>query len=878
MRWYRRLFRRARTERQLDAELRFHLEQQIAEYITAGASPEEARRRARLEFGGLEQMKEECRDVGTGRLLETLIQDLRFGLRQLRRNPGFTTVAVIVLALGIGATTAVFSIVDAVLLRPLPYKNASRLTVVWQRLPKDRIGVVFDTYREFEEWQRYSHSFEKLAAATWARDAGAVLSLHGKKLQVLAVPATVNFFSVLGVHAAQGRTFEAEDLKGPCTVVLAHSFWQERLSGAPGWVGKTLVLNNASCTVAGIMPKDFSFYPKQTQMWTLITSESDFVKKAWDMPVGVFGLLKPGVSRASAEAELVGLEDRIITENPSLAAMHVQPNVLDLQWEFTWLTGRSLRTSLVILFAAVVFVLLIACVNVANLLLGRASVRQKELGVRAALGSGRSRLVRQLLTENLMLWLSGAVLGTIIAVVCVQYINIAEANQLPPGNPISVNWIVLVFTGVLAILTGTLFGIVPALKASRLNLNEVLKESSGTASRGALSHRAGRVFVVAEMALSLMVLVAAGLLVESIVRLTNAPLGYQRDRLLTAQLRLPASSYPKDTDWMRFWDRLGLRLRSLPGITGVAFGPVITRWGPTQISIEGVGSSSRMGSSSGPDPVSRAYFHVLGIPLLRGREFDGEDRQGSMPVAIVNQAFANKFFPQGNSLGQHIKMGKPDAAKPWLTIVGVVGNVSHPTLYMGYDKGPDVYRLLHQDPLGTLSLFVRTSGNGRAAESGIGRAVTMIDSDLPPPDVQPIDQWLSWFTAQPRFRAELFGTFAALALLLVVVGIYGVLSQLVIQRTHEIGIRVALGAQKHDVLRLVVGQGMAVALVGVGIGIAGALGLTRFMSSMLYGVRPTDALTFTVVSLILAGVALLACYLPARRAAKVDPMVALRHE
>jgi predicted permease len=882
MSWIKRiqsLLRRENLERELSDELQHHIELKTQENIDAGMSAEEARYAALKAFGGVEQKKEQCRDADRLRWLEDVLQDVRFGLRQLHRNPGFTAVAVLTLALGIGANTAIFSIVDAVLLRPLPWKNADRLTFVTQRLPKERIGLAFDTYREFEAWKRYSHSFEKLAAATWARDAGAVLSWHGTKQEILAIPATVNFFSMLGVHAAQGRTFEAEDLRNPCTVVLAHSFWQERFGGKPGWVGKSLILNGAVCTIVGIMPKDFSVYPKQSQLWMLITPASRFTKHPWDMPVCIFGLLKPGVSRASAQAELRGIENRIIHENPSLAAMKLRPNVLDLQWEFTWLTGRNLRSSLTILFAAVIFVLLIACVNVANLLLGRASERQKELGVRAALGSGRSRLIRQLLTESIVLSLSGALLGTFVAVFCVRYIDVTEATQLPPGNPVTVNWQVLVFTAVLALVTGILFGLVPAWKSSRLDLNEVLKESGRTASRGALGHRASRILVVAEMALSLVVLGAAGLLIESAVRLTNAPLGYQRNNLLTANIRLPAGSYPKAADQTRFWNRLGLQLRSLPGVKGAAFGPMATSSsGPRQVTIEGAGASSRAGSASGPDPVSASYFHVLGIPLLRGREFAERDRTGSMPVAIVNQAFARKFFSQGNPLGQHIKLGKPDAARPWLTIVGVVGDVSRPTLFMGYAEGPDVYRPLRQEPQDTLSLFVRTRGGARTLESSIRRAVTTVDNNLPPPDVDTVNHELSWFTAQPWFRAALFGTFGALALLLAAVGIYGVLSQLVTQRFHEIGIRVALGAQHGDVLRLILGEGFRLIATGVAIGIAGALGLTRLLSSFLYGVSPGDPLTFLAVSLTLAGVALVACYVPARRATKVDPMVALRYE
>jgi predicted permease len=875
------IFRPGQSERELDEELQLHIGLKTQEYIEEGVSAEEARYAAVRAFGGIEQKKEECRDADRLRWIEDLIQDLRYGLRQLRRKPSFTAVAVITLSLGIGANTAIFSVVDAVLLRPLPYKNASRLTFVTQRQPKDRVGLAFDTYREFEVWKRYSHSFEKLATATWAWawEVGTVWSWRGEKREILAVPATVNFFSMLGVHAAQGRAFGAVDLKSPCTVVLAHAFWKNRLGGTAGWIGKSLILNNTACTIVGVMPKDFSFYPKQTKLWTLITPDSAFTKHPWDMNVGVFGLLKPGISRASAQAELTSVQNRIINENPSYAAMKLQPDVLDLRWMFTWLTGRNLRSSLIMLFGAVFFVLLIACVNVANLLLGRASERRKELGVRAALGSGSLRLIRQLLTESVVLSLGGAFLGTLVAVFCVRYVNATQATQLPPGNPVSVNWQVLAFTAAVAVIAGILFGLVPAWKASRLDLNEVLKESPQTASRGAFSHRASRILVATEMALSLIVLVAAGLLIESLVHLTNVPLGYERSHLLTADIRLPASSYPKASEWKRVWDHLGLQLQSVPGVKGAAFGPSLaTSLGGTKVTIEGIGSPSRVGSARVPQPVTDAYFRVLGIPLLRGRAFTVQDRKESMPVAIVNEAFARKFFSKGDPLGQHIKLGEAGSAKPWLTVVGVVGNVSRPTLFMRYTRGPDVYLPLRQKPQAALSLFVRTGGDTRTVESGIGRAVTAIDSNLPRPTATTINESLAWYTAQPRFRAELFGIFGALALLLASVGIYGVLSQLVTQRTHEVGIRVALGAQQHNILTLIVGEGFKLTVIGIAIGIGSGLAVTRFLSSFLYGVSASDPFTFIAVSLVLSCVALLACYIPARRAMKVDPMVALRHE
>ena len=874
-------FRRTRVEEELDDELRFHLERQVEKYLSTGVTREEALRRVRLEFGTLDQVKEQCRDAQGLTLLTTLAQDVRYGWRILRKSPGFTTITVLILALGIGANTAVFSLLDAVLLRPLPYKNADRLVVVWQRIPPDKIGMVFNTYRQFDEWSRSSHSFEKLAAATWARNAGAILSLKGQKREVMAVPASVNFFSMLGVPAAQGRTFESQDLKNPCTVVLAHQFWQQRLGAEPGWVGRNLMLDGVSCTVAGIMPKDFSFYPRQTDLWTLITPNSEIVQKPWDMPIGAFGLLKPGVSRAAAEAELAGIEKRIINENSYWAALKPEPNVLDLQWEFTWLTGRNLRQGLIILFAVVVFVLLIACVNVANLLLGRAAERQKELSLRAAIGAGRSRLIRQLLTESAMLSLAGATFGTLFAIVCVRYIAAKEALQLPPGNPVSVNWEVLAFTILLALLTSLIFGLVPAWKASRIDLNESLKQSSPGTSRGAISQKTSRTLVIVEVALSLVVLVGAGLLIQSMIRLAHAPLGFARDNLLTAGIRLPALSYPKAEDWLKFWDRLDLRLQSLPGVEGVTFGASPTNYfpGTSAVTLEGDGGSLRTVTAGSPESVGVGFFHVVGIPLFAGRPFNDADRAASMPVAIVNEAFVQQFFPTSSPIGRRIKPGTADAKGPWLTIVGVVGNVARPTLFMHYSHGSAIYRPLRQQPTNLgLAVFVRTAGNVRAHAPDIIRAVADVDRNIPVPTVQTVDESLATFLAEPKFRAQLFGVFAGLALLLAAVGIYGVLSQLVVQRTHEIGIRIAVGATRQDVLHLVIGEALKLILGGTVIGLIGALLCTRLLSSMLYGVGTTDLVTFAGVTLLLTVVALLACYVPARRATRMNPLSALRCE
>ena len=872
------LFRRNQVDDELEEELQFHLAARIRDNLSAGMNAEAAQYDARRRFGNANLAKERAHEINIVMSIETIARDLRYALRGLRKSPAFTVVAILTLALGIGANTAVFSIVDAALLRPLPYRNADRLVMIAQRQPKELVPA-FDTYREFEEWNRHSRSFEKIAAATWAGDAGAILSWHGTKQEILAVPATVNFFSMLGVRAAQGRTFETADLNSACTVVLAHPFWQERLGSAPEWIGKSLTLDDRACTIVGVMPKDFSFYPKQTELWILITPGGKFTATPWDMPVLAFGLLKPGVSRLAAQAELASIQSRIITENPSFAAMKLEPALEDLQSEFTWLTGTNLRRGLLILFAVVGFVLLIACVNVANLLLARAIVRRKELGVRAALGAGQSRLICQLLTESTVLSLFGAGLGILLASLSVRYITTKEAMQLPPGNPISVNWEALVFTLTLAILTGVLFGVVPAWKASRLDLNEVLKQSTPAASRAASSYSTSGNLVVAEIALSLIVLVAAGLLIQSMIRLTTTPLGYERNGLLTADIRLPSSAYPKPDDSMIFWHRLELKLDSLPGVQGAAFAPsLVFGKGTGQVTIAGAGSSSLVVSASDPEPVSSGYFRVAGIPLLQGREFSDVDRSNSMPVAIVNQAFARQFFSRETALGQRIKLGQSDSKEPWLTIVGIVGDVSRPTLFERYSQDPSVYRPLRQAPQGSLSVFIRTTGNSRAVESEIGPAIAAVDDNLPLPTVQTANESLSSFTAEPRFRAELFGLFSVLALLLAAVGIYGVLSQRVSQRTQEIGIRVALGAHRDDVLKMVIGEGLRLTLIGIAIGIAGSLALSRFLSSMLYGVTSTDPLTVAAVSFLLMVVALLACYFPARRAMRMDPLIALRCE
>jgi predicted permease len=802
----------------------------------------------------------------------TLIQDLRYGLRMLRKSPGFTAVAILTLALGIGANTAIFSIVDAVLLRPLPYRDANRLVVVWQSDAQHRTtGAWFDVYSEFQEWQRYSHSFTKVAAATWATRGETILEWGGNPQRVVSIPVTVDFFSMLGVHPAQGRTFDSADLQNPCTVVLSDGFWRGVLGGKNIFSG-TLMLNGRACTVIGIMPRDFSFYPKQTQLWSLITPQSDYAEQPWKWPVGVFGLLRPGVSRASAQGELAALQQAIIHEAPADSVpANGLPDVIDLQFNFTWLTGRNLRTSLIVLLAAVAFVLLIACVNIAGLLLGRASERSKEFGIRVALGSSRLRTIRQLLTESMLLSICGGLLGTFTALAAVHYLNAANPVDLPPGNPVAIDWRILLFTAALAVVTGLLFGLFPAWKASCCDLNGLLKKTAQSSSR------MSRLFVVAQVALSLILLAGAGLLVESLFHLSATPLGFNSQNLLNAPLDFPNKTYATAQQRLNFYDKLDVNIGALPGVKGVAFAPLLGS-GDDFLIVEGryVPPDARVYDIS-TRPSSINYFQVMDIPLLRGREFDARDREKSLPVAVVNEALVREYFPNEDPLGKRIRMSDTG---DWLTIVGVVGNVKTFTVFkeMGYAVDPSVYLPLKQDGEDSVSILVRTAGNRGLLIPAIRREFSKIDATLPPPDLITMDDQLAQFFTQPRLRTFLLSIFAALALLLCAVGIYGVLAQSVAQRRHEIGIRMAVGAQQCDVLRLVIWQGIALTLIGIVIGIAGSLALARLIVNLLYGVGATDPVTLIAVSILLILVALLACYIPARRAMKVDPMVALRYE
>lgn len=874
------LFRKERVERELDEEIGSFLDMAAEEKMREGLSRAEAFRAVRLEQGSLEVSKEIVRSAGWESFVETGWQDLRFAARILGKNPGFTAVAILTLALGISTSTAVFSIVDAVLLRGLPYKDGTRLAAVWCTEIGQPGTKIFASYRDFEEFAHHNRSFEGLAALTWAR-AGEILTWNGSPHEVLAIPASGEFFSLLGIPAAQGRTFKPEDVRDGCTVVLAHSFWQTELGAPAAIVGAPLTLNGRSCKVAGVMPRGFEFYPKATSLWTLITPDSQFSKEPFNSVVGIFGRLKPGVSLADAQRELEGLHQRVIREAPAGNwVAQIKPIVRDLREEFTWMAGRNLRRALLILTAAVTVLLLIACLNVANLLLGRCVERYRELAVRAALGSGRSRLVRQLFTESMLLAALGAFVGIFISVAAVRYFNSANFVELPPGNSVSINLHVLGFAVFLTTMSGLLFGLLPAWRASRVDLNDALKESGRGITRE--RHHTSQVLVVGQVTLSMVLLAGAGLMIQSLLRLASVPLVFRPDHVLTAQVALPPGAYAKLSRRSQFYQNLIEHLGTLPGVDGAALCSSVLGYEnghSSELSIAGKSPIENLEAVS-REEISNDYFRVLGIPLLLGRQFDSRDREGSQPVAIINDQAVRQYFRNEDPLGQQIKLAKVAEQAQWLTIIGVVGNEKRATVYqeMGYVEPALVYLPVNQASTTSMMLVVRRTTNAMGLGPALQREISSLDRDVPAYDMRTMSARYSEFLAQPRFRAVLMGILAGLTMMLAAIGLYGVVAQIVLRRTHEIGTRMALGASRRDVLRLIVWGALRMTLTGLAVGIAVATIFARLLSGLLFGVQPADPFTFGAVALLLCAVTLLACYVPARRAMGVDPMVALRFE
>lgn len=801
--------------------------------------------------------------------------DLQFAARTFLKRPAFTMVAAFTLALGIAGATTVFSIVDAVLLRPLPYKNPDRLAAVWITSTREPgLAKLFAIYADYLEFRRSARTLESVSAATWATRTGLVLTGVGAAREVLTIPATASFFDTLGVRASIGRTFTAEDEGQGCSIVVSHRFWTSVLGADSSISGKSLTLDQKPCTVLGVMPEGFGFYPTQTQAWVLLNPNS--VPDQDHMLVGIFARLKPGVTLAQARAELVSLF-RAIHTGPD--TRDFEPAIYDLHGEFTFLAGRTLRTTLILVFGAVLLVLLIACLNVANLLLARLSDRRRELAVRAALGSGRGRLVRQVLTEALLLSALGAALGIGAAYAAIRAFRLANPIELSVGSDVKINLPVLAFSLGLSVATTLLFGLLPAFRASRVDLTQHLK----TAGRGLIQGRHGlaRALIAVEMALSFLLLIAAGLFMTSALRMGSEPLGFNPERVVTTRVSLPVFRYSTDAQRLLAYDGLLDRLERIPGALNVALASKVPPDAGGNQVLEVQGQAVARGSEIhdvGADAVSPGFFDVLNIPIRFGRVFRAEDREHSQPVAIINEALAREYFRNANPLGRQIRMA--GNSMPWLTIVGVVGNLKHTQLMneMSWFETPIFYRPVTQEPRPALQIAVRGTRDIGSMGQEIQRQIASVDPSIPLNEVEMLGTRMARTLAYPRFRAMVLSLFALGALILSAVGLHGVLSQLVAQRMPELGVRKAVGAQALDLILLIVRQGGAPVLTGLAAGVCLALVFGRVLAKLLYGMQAADPKVLGIVSLTLLVVASLAILLPAGRAARVDPMIALRDE
>ncbi|HEV2247033.1 MAG TPA: ABC transporter permease [Terriglobia bacterium] len=875
------LFRKGRLEQEINDELRAHLEMLIEENVRRGMTLEEARYAAMRSFGGVEQVKESYREQRGLPIMETLLQDIRFGLRQLRRNPGFTAVAVLTLALGIGANTAIFSLVNGILVNPLPYAEPERLVSAWEATVPPGI---------LEALRRQGHTMD-LAAYTLVSG----FNLNGETpLRLDGSTVSANLFSMLGVRPELGRIFRSgEDQPGQDNVViLSHSFWQNHFGGSPGVIGHSIKLDGINREIVGVMPSSFQLPSDSTELWVPMHIDPSSIGPYWGLwNYQLIGRLQPGVSVAQAEAEVQVLRPQIRKLFPWQMpddwglGNHIEP------WQ-QQMVG-DIHMKLLLLLGAVALILLLACANVANLLLSRAGVRQREVAVRAALGAGHRRIMRQLMTESLLLGISGGVLGLIFAVAGLSGLKLLLPADTPRLAAVGIDARVLGFTALASVLTGLIFGLAPALRAAKMDLEQSLKGNTVRAGRGVGRRRLSSILVVGEIALAMMLVVAAGLLVRTLWRLSTIDTGFEGSRVLTARVT-PNSTWCQGETLPRcqnFYRQVLDRLRALPAVQDAAAVDSVPLGGhiyPQPLDIEGhllPPGDERM--QAWQFAITPGYFHTLGIPVLRGRAFNDSD-YGSRPglyelgssVVIVSVTTARRFWPGEDPVGKRLKISWQ---KPWRTVVGVVGDVREYSLapkWAGSTMG-DIYFPYFAGVESTardMTLVVRTRGLPEQVARDVRAVVAGVNPDVPLSEVRTMDGVLSASISAPRSIMWLFAGFALLALVLGTVGIYGVLSFSVAERTHEIGIRMALGAGRSNVMKLVLGKGLLLSLMGVATGIAGALAVTRFMTSLLYGVQPTDPLTFIVVSLLLVAVGLLASYIPARRATKVDPMVALRYE
>ena len=870
--------RRKRMLNELDEDIQEHIARETQDNLDRGMSPEEARYAAMRKFGNVMQVKEEARDVWSLLWLEQLLEDMRFGLRLLRKNPGFTLVAILTLALGIGANAAVFSVVYAVLLRPLPYKDPSSLLVLHETTPK--VGDVSVSFPNFIDWRAASRTFRQMAAVQ-AVDFNLAGVTQPENISGDAV--SPNFLSMMGVRPFLGRDFDASEEKpGTAPVLLlSYSLWQSHLGGDPNAVGKTITLDGRSFTIVGVLPPNYRSLDTTDVMLPIgvwATDNSGAIKERGERgDMVVIGRLAAGAGFGQARAEMEGIAARLAIEYPGSNdqfSVKLQP----IRQAFV----GDMKTAILVLFGAVLFVLLIACANVANLFLVRGASRTKEIALRIAFGASRGRIIRQMLTESLILACFGGVMGVGLALGGIRGMARLIPGDMLSGATVNLNGAVLLFVAGVVALAAFIFGLAPALHSTKPDVQSELKEGGRSSGGGVAQNRLRGALAVAEISLALVLLIGAGLMMKSLYRLLEVDPGFRPERVLTMGMDLRAQQYSEDPAVLNFWQQLIDRVSALPGVQSAAVGTVIPltdSHSRSDVTIEGMALPTP-GNFPHPDVhiVSPGYITALGIPLLRGRTFTDQDNEKAPLAGMINAMVARRFFPNEDPIGKRFMFGHPSAANPpkWYTVVGVVSDTR---LYgLANPARLEVYVPFRQNPRNSMALVVKSGADPASLTSAIRDAVQSIDKDQPVFAVSTMQELVSNSVATRRMTLVLLGLFSGLALVLGAIGIYGVISYSVAQRTHEIGIRMALGAPRADVFRLVVGEGLKLAGVGITIGIAAAFGLARLLSSLLYGISATDFETFLGVAVLLALVALVACYVPARRAMRVDPTVALRYE
>ena len=820
------------------------------------------------------------------RTVETLLRDLHQAARAIRNNPAFSSVAFIALALGIGANTAIFSVINALILRPPPFKDADRIVYLWETNSTTGLDRGIVSPSDFVDWRKQSTAFEQISAfRTWFYR----LTGDREPEQVWGVRISANFFDLLGVEASPGRTFLAgeEQPGSDQVVVLSHRIWTRRFSADPNIVGHSINIDDKPFTVIGILPTDFNLFggSRSYDLWMPF----DFGRRSSgrdDYSLIVFGRLKRQVSLEQSQAEMSSIAERLAQEYPA-TNRNRGIKVITLQENQV----LSLRPAMMILLAAAGFVLLIACVNVANLLLARGATKQRETALKLAMGASRGRLIRASVTESILLSVIGGLLGLLVAFWALDLLRAilpVGIDEIPRTNWIVIDRTVLSFTILISILTGVVFGLAPALQVNRFELNQAIRDNGGINSAVGTRRRLMDFFVIGEIALAMILLVGAGLMIRSFLKFIDVQPGFDPQNLLTMQVWLPDSRYADSRAIAGFYTQTLDRIRQLPQIQSasvVNFLPS-SGWGDlTAFEIEGQAPPApEQQTAAEYRVIDFDYFRVMGIPLIRGRSFDDTDRDGSDRVVIINDAMARRFWPGQDPLGHHIRTAFPNANAPWrpkssnewLTIVGITQDVKE--IGTSYESSPELYLPYLQNPSALMRLVIRSGADNAELVSDVRREMLVVDKDQPVTEVKNMNQILTEASLRRRFNAILLGLFAGLALILASTGVYGVMRYAVAQRAREVGIRIALGAQPHDVLRVIMGRGLTLTLAGVVTGAAGAFALTRLMSNLLFGVSASDPLTFATISLILGAAALGACFVPARKALKVDPIVVLRQE